>query len=88
MSSRSFRRSRGQPPHRLFTEARFDHTGVRRELTGQDAGMNIGAVLAQTAQAACVGIASRSDVYIALVGVHVTVDVLVGWSQVGVEVAG
>jgi hypothetical protein len=51
-----------------------------------DAGMNIGAVLAQTAQKGGPGIARRSDVYIALVGapvgVHVTVDVLVGWPQI------
>jgi hypothetical protein len=56
------------PLHRLLTEARFDHTGVRREFTGQDAGMNIGATLAQTAQEGGAGIARRSDVYIALVG--------------------
>ena len=49
--------------------------------------MNIGAILAQAAQEGGAGIARRSDVYIALVGapvdVHVTVDVLVGWPQIG-----
>ena len=54
---------------------------MRREFTGQDAGMNIGASLAKTAQEGCAGIARWYDEYIAPVGVHITVDVLVGWPQ-------
>jgi hypothetical protein len=50
--------------HRLFSEARFDHAGVRREFAGQDAGVKVRPVLAQAAQKGGAGIARWSDVYI------------------------
>jgi hypothetical protein len=60
---------------------RRPRAAVRREFAGQDAGMDIGAILAQAAEEGGAGIARGSDVYIARASVHVTDKVLVRWPQ-------
>ena len=56
---------------------------MRGKLTGEDARVNIGPILAQATESGGGRVACRSDVYIIRMRVNVTGDMLVRWPHIG-----